>query len=607
MPLKRCVPAALIALALACAKGDSPAPPSVSGPSNTVETPAGVAALSGECVRDAYCGAHNELFQPDNPYPCGSCCANKGNCTWYAWYKAKQVWGISLSDDWSSASNWAHEAWLDGILVLPDPAENTIGVNTEAAGGLGHVAWVIAPLEGGRVLVEEMRCDVGPGEVRTSAYDREYFNAGFIYPASIPRECRPTAADFGDDPDGATCPSPPPTPPPMPPPGSAPAITTANPLPPASVGLGYTFQFQAAGGAPPYSWGIVAGSLPGNVTMTPWGLFGGIPGSSGSYTFLVRVSDMQSRSAEGWFGLTVSGTTPPPTTQPPGGSPVITSPSTLPQGIVGAFYSFTFQATGGTPPYAWTLWSGNRPPGVTFWADGQVNGFPGSAGTWTFTMRATDTQGRFGEKGFLWTTTASAPPPTTQPPPPSTTQPASLTITTGSQLPNGTVGRQYQASLLASGGTYPYSWSRVGGTLPPGLSLMNNGAIIGSPTASGSFGFRARVTDTAMSYREKEFQVFVSPAPNPTPTPPPSTLRITTNSLPDARVGVWYETQLQATGGDPPYHWEPVQGALGSFAFPPDGRILGTPNSAGTFNFTMRVRDAQGAWADKALSIRVDP
>ncbi|MGA7313783.1 MAG: RHS repeat-associated core domain-containing protein [Silvibacterium sp.] len=59
-----------------------------------------------------------------------------------------------------------------------------------------------------------------------------------------------------------------------------------------------------------------------------------------------------------------------------------------------------------------------------------------------------------------------------------------LQITTSS-LPNGTVSQGYTATLNATGGTPPYTWSLTG-TLPAGLSLSaSSGAITGTPTTAG--------------------------------------------------------------------------------------------------------------------------
>jgi hypothetical protein len=78
-----------------------------------------------------------------------------------------------------------------------------------------------------------------------------------------------------------------------------------------------------------------------------------------------------------------------------------------------------------------------------------------------------------------------------------TVQPAPLTITTTS-LPAGTLGAAYSATLAASGGTQPYTWSVTGGSLPGGLTLgASTGAITGTPNTSGTFNFTVQVADSA--------------------------------------------------------------------------------------------------------------
>jgi hypothetical protein len=76
----------------------------------------------------------------------------------------------------------------------------------------------------------------------------------------------------------------------------------------------------------------------------------------------------------------------------------------------------------------------------------------------------------------------------------------SLTITTTS-LPNGTVYVKsapvlYSATISATGGNPPYKWSRVSGSLPPGLKLKKTGVIAGKPSISGDFTFTVKVVDT---------------------------------------------------------------------------------------------------------------
>jgi hypothetical protein len=92
---------------------------------------------------------------------------------------------------------------------------------------------------------------------------------------------------------------------------------------------------------------------------------------------------------------------------------------------------------------------------------------------------------------------------------------AALQITTG-QLLGGTVGNGYKATLTATGGTTPYTWSVVSGTLPPGLILGSQGTIAGAPSAAGSFSFHAQVKDAAAHTASSSFTLQISPSPSPT-------------------------------------------------------------------------------------------
>lgn len=71
-----------------------------------------------------------------------------------------------------------------------------------------------------------------------------------------------------------------------------------------------------------------------------------------------------------------------------------------------------------------------------------------------------------------------------------------LSIATGS-LPTATVGQAYSASLTPAGGTPPYSWSLVGGPLPPGLSLTTGGTLAGSPGSAGSVELVVALADSS--------------------------------------------------------------------------------------------------------------
>lgn len=82
------------------------------------------------------------------------------------------------------------------------------------------------------------------------------------------------------------------------------------------------------------------------------------------------------------------------------------------------------------------------------------------------------------------------------------------TISTSS-LADGLVSSSYSESLSATGGSTPYTWSVLSGSLPSGLSL-SSGVISGTPTASGSFGFVIQVAGSDSATATKSFTIAVS-------------------------------------------------------------------------------------------------
>jgi hypothetical protein len=182
--------------------------------------------------------------------------------------------------------------------------------------------------------------------------------------------------------------------------------------------------------------------------------------------------------------------------------------------------------------------------------------------------------------------------------------PPPLVITTSS-LPAGTVNQPYSTTLQATGGTPPYTWSVVSGSLPNGLQLNSlTGNISGTPAATGTFTFTVQVADSQspVTTNARQLTMVVDLAP----VSPPN---ITTTSLPNGRVTVAYSQTLQATGGTLPYTWSLASGALpkGLTLNSATGVISGAPSKKGTYSFVVRVRDSQSTPAEdtQALSIKI--
>ena len=179
-------------------------------------------------------------------------------------------------------------------------------------------------------------------------------------------------------------------------------------------------------------------------------------------------------------------------------APVIL-PSTLPEAEVGVSYTATLVAAPVTPPSTWTITSGSLPGGLTLnAATGTISGTPTTTGSYTFFVEVADATSppSSPQQGFLINVTQT---------------PLSFLTTT---LPDATEDSSYSQKVNVTGGTSPYTWSIVSGSLPDGLTLKTTtGVISGTPDddTTGSYSFSIRVTDSSTSTlsTQHSFSLFV--------------------------------------------------------------------------------------------------
>jgi hypothetical protein len=171
----------------------------------------------------------------------------------------------------------------------------------------------------------------------------------------------------------------------------------------------------------------------------------------------------------------------------------------------------------------------------------------------------------------------------------------------------GRVGTEFTYFITVTGcasSNKQPSFRVVDGRLPRGTRLFDfagsSGLINGVPREAGTFTFTVQVKDETRATDTETFTIEILPPEAPT---------ITTEALSAGTVGEFYCCgNLFASGGVQPYEWQVVAGTLPPGLELPKGEntISGTPTTAGTFTFTVRVTDDLGAFSEKELSITIN-
>jgi hypothetical protein len=264
------------------------------------------------------------------------------------------------------------------------------------------------------------------------------------------------------------------------------------------------------------------------------------------------------------------------------------------------------------PTVTFALTAGSLPPGLTMPAQGGsgtvITGNPTQTGTFNFTVKATD--------GSKTSTLAYQITITTQGPPDQLLcNSAGDFLESGvCVLPDAITGQPYAGKLVTShsvGGTL----SIATGALPAGLSLPatftgSGTTISGTPAAPGSSSFTVTGTDTQTQPLYLPYQITVDPN-----QPLAVVLPSSGSTLSPGTVGQAFGINFFLSGGAAPYTWAVVAGALPpglhlqTFSDPRDANneMAGTPTTAGTFSWTMRVTDFYGHQASQQFTITIQP
>ncbi len=316
------------------------------------------------------------------------------------------------------------------------------------------------------------------------------------------------------------------------------------------VNSAFSSTVTASGGTAPYTYTIATGSLPNGLSLnSSTGAITGTPTQAG--TFTIKVTDAAGATASTPCSFTINSqlTLPCPTNT---------------SGDVNTAFSSTVTASGGSGPYTYTIATGSLPNGLSLNSStGAITGTPTQAGT--FTIKVTDAA------------SASAT--------------SSCTFTINLQMtvfcPSTTAGDQgipFSSSVGVSGGSAPYSYTVVNGTLPTGLTISSTGAITGTPTSAGTFQIKVTDAAGATATAPCQFTIF-----GPLTLPCPATTSGTVN--------VSFNSQVSASGGSGSYIYSVTGGTLpsGLSLNPATGALSGTPTVTGTFQIL--VTDTAGGTA----------
>ncbi|UJW85878.1 IPT/TIG domain-containing protein [Devosia sp. SL43] len=165
----------------------------------------------------------------------------------------------------------------------------------------------------------------------------------------------------------------------------------------------------------------------------------------------------------------------------PGSVTLTPTTGALPDGKVGDAHTQVFSAADGTAPYVFGVSAGTLPAGLTLTGD-TLSGTPTAAGTFGFTVTATDANGVSASAAYTLVVVPSAV--------------ITLTPAAGA-LPDAMAGENYTETVVASGQVGAVTYAATG-TLPAGLAVgATSGEITGSVDvgAEGDYSFTVTATD----------------------------------------------------------------------------------------------------------------
>jgi Putative Ig domain. len=265
-------------------------------------------------------------------------------------------------------------------------------------------------------------------------------------------------------------------------PGDLPVITSSAP-PNVIIGVPYSHTFTAAGDGP-FVFALDA-TIAGLSLDAVTGVLSGTATTFGAVSLTLTVTDIDGDQSQQAYVVPVS----------PG---VGITTVTVPTGTTAVPYSATLAALG-ADPFEFRLTGGTLPPGLALSLSGAITGTPTMAGSFSFQVTVTDSNGREGARNFTLTVINDP------------------DIVSGAPV-DGTIGVPYSHTVTASG-TGPFGFAVTAGALPGGLALdPDTGVIAGTPTAAGAYTFSVTVTNASAASIVATYEITIAAGTELAPT-----------------------------------------------------------------------------------------
>ncbi len=359
-----------------------------------------------------------------------------------------------------------------------------------------------------------------------------------------------------------------------------------------TVGTVYpAITLTASGSTSPYAFTVSSGSLPPGLSLgtvtSPNGSsstvqLSGTPTGHGTYNFTIEAADSSTGTTlpDGKFRVSRAYSIVIAPQQP------VANPVSATVGYGSSNNPITLNITGGT---ASSVAIGTQ----------ALHGTATASGT---SITYTPNASYGGPDSFTYTATNSA----------GTSAPATVTITVSpptitvnpTTLPNPVTGIFYSRTVSATGGTGPFTYSVVPGTLPDGLSInASSGVISGTPTGAGPSTFTVTALDSSTGngpYPGTRAYSVTTVAPNP-PVANAASATVAYNSTDNPIT-------LNITGGAPTSVAVGTQASNGT-ATATGTSITFTPNTGyfGPDSFTYTATNPDGTSAPATVTVTVLP